>query len=145
MTVAVLLPGKLKSITVKELWIIAELKSLESNMIKVDEAATEAALLRKELNHHNHLYYVRDDPAIPDIEYDRLLKRLNTLEVIYPALKVADSPTQRVGGEALKVFKAFAHTSPMLSLDNAFNDSITAIISMRLLVVSGSPPFNSFS
>ena len=102
-------------------------------MIKVDEAATEAALLRKELNHHNHLYYVRDDPAIPDIEYDRLLKRLNTLEIIYPALKVADSPTQRVGGEALKEFKAVAHTSPMLSLDNAFNDDELKDFHQRVL------------
>ena len=91
-------------------------------MIKVDEAVTEAALLREELNQHNYLYYVRDDPSIPDIEYDRLLKRLNTLEVTYPVLKVADSPTQRVGGEALKEFKAVAHISPMLSLDNAFSD-----------------------
>ena len=102
-------------------------------MIKVDEAATEAALLREELNHHNYLYYVRDDPSIPDIEYDRLLKRLNTLEVIYPVLKVADSPTQRVGGEALKVFKAVAHTSPMLSLDNAFNDDELKDFHQRVL------------
>lgn len=102
-------------------------------MIKVDEAVTEAALLREELNQHNYLYYVRDDPSIPDIEYDRLLKRLNTLEVTYPVLKVADSPTQRVGGEALKEFKAVAHISPMLSLDNAFNNDELTDFHQRVL------------
>lgn len=89
----------------------------------VEEAARkEAADICQQLNHHNHLYYVLDDPSIPDVEYDRLLRRLQQLEEQYPELKTADSPTQRVGAEPLKEFNSVAHEVPMLSLDNAFND-----------------------
>ncbi|MDX2464940.1 MAG: NAD-dependent DNA ligase LigA [Porticoccus sp.] len=82
----------------------------------------EAAALRQQLNHHNHLYYVLDDPSVPDVEYDRLMRKLQQLESEYPSLKTADSPTQRVGGEPLKAFNSVVHEVPMLSLDNAFND-----------------------
>jgi DNA ligase (NAD+) len=85
-------------------------------------AYEEAAALRQQLNHHNHLYYVLDDPSVPDAEYDRLMRRLQQLELEHPSLKTTDSPTQRVGGEALKAFKSVVHEVPMLSLDNAFND-----------------------
>ena len=91
-------------------------------MSDTDKVAAEAALLRTQLNQHNYAYYVRDDPSIPDIEYDRLLKRLNIIETDSPKLKHPDSPTQRVGGEALKEFKTISHLTPMLSLDNAFSD-----------------------
>lgn len=91
-------------------------------MSDTDKVAAEAALLRTQLNQHNYAYYVRDDPSIPDIEYDRLLKRLNIIEADSPKLKHPDSPTQRVGGEALKEFKTISHLTPMLSLDNAFSD-----------------------
>lgn len=92
-------------------------------MSGVEEAARkEAADICQQLNHHNHLYYVLDDPSIPDAEYDRLLRRLQHLEEQYPELKTADSPTQRVGAEPLKEFNSVVHEVPMLSLDNAFND-----------------------
>lgn len=89
----------------------------------LDEAIDkEAADLRQQLHYHNHLYYVLDDPSIPDAAYDRLLHRLQQLEQQYPTLKVPDSPTQRVGGEPLAIFSSVHHDTPMLSLDNAFND-----------------------
>ena len=91
-------------------------------MTDIEKLAAEAGLLRSQLNQYNYEYYVQDSPTIPDIEYDRLLKRLNSIEIDNPQLKYADSPTQRVGGEALKEFKTVSHLSPMLSLDNAFSD-----------------------
>jgi len=60
-------------------------------MSGVEEAARkEAADICQQLNHHNHLYYVLDDPSIPDAEYDRLLRRLQQLEEQYPELKTTD-------------------------------------------------------
>lgn len=78
--------------------------------------------LREEINRHNYLYYVLDDPQIPDSEYDRLLRELQGLEARHPDLITADSPTQRVGAEPLKAFAEVRHQIPMLSLDNAFSD-----------------------
>ena len=75
-------------------------------MIDADEATLEAALLRKQLSQHNYLYYTQDNPSIPDVEYDRLLRRLQQIERAYPELQEIDSPTQRIGGEPLKEFKA---------------------------------------
>ncbi len=78
--------------------------------------------LREEINHHNHQYYVLDEPKIPDAEYDRLMRELQALESQAPELITPDSPTQRVGSEPLAGFDEVAHTVPMLSLDNAFSD-----------------------
>ena len=86
------------------------------------KAVKRAAQLRKDLNHHNYLYYVLDNPEIPDAEYDRLLRELQTLEENHPELITADSPTQRVGAEPLKAFTEVAHEVPMLSLNNCFNE-----------------------
>ncbi|WOT03921.1 NAD-dependent DNA ligase LigA [Shewanella youngdeokensis] len=83
----------------------------------------EIAELTDQLNQHNYHYYVDDNPTIPDAEYDRLLKRLIELETEHPALLKADSPTQRVGGEALAKFEQITHLKPMLSLDNVFDES----------------------
>jgi len=79
--------------------------------------------LRKILHWSNYRYYVLDDPEISDVEYDRLMQELNQLEKRWPALLAPDSPTQRVGAPPLDKFETVAHTLPMLSLDNAFNDS----------------------
>ena len=78
--------------------------------------------LRQALRHHNHLYYVLDDPQIPDAEYDRLFRELQRLESENPSLIAPDSPTQRVGGTALSEFAEVKHLRPMLSLGNAFTD-----------------------
>ena len=68
------------------------------------------------LHAHAHRYYVLDEPSIPDVEYDRLFKELESLEAQYPELLRADSPTQRVGGKALDAFTSVRHKVPMLSI-----------------------------
>jgi DNA ligase (NAD+) len=78
--------------------------------------------LREEIRHHEHLYYVLDEPAISDAEYDALMNRLKALEAEHPALITPDSPTQRVGGKPKEGFVKTAHSRPMLSLDNAYNE-----------------------
>ncbi len=78
--------------------------------------AERATLLRQQLNHHAHLYYVRDEPQIPDAEYDKLFKELQALEVAHPSLLSADSPTQRVGEKPLAQFSSVRHKVPMLSI-----------------------------
>lgn len=69
---------------------------------------------------HNHQYYVMDDPTITDGEYDSLFQELLRLEQQYPQFKTPNSPTQKVGGEALREFKSVEHAVPMLSLGNVF-------------------------
>ncbi|MCU7798160.1 MAG: NAD-dependent DNA ligase LigA [Candidatus Thiodiazotropha sp. (ex Myrtea spinifera)] len=78
--------------------------------------------MRSELDYHNRQYYVFDAPVIPDVEYDRLLRELQTLEAQHPDLITPDSPTQRVGDKPLDGFDEVAHKLPMLSLDNAFDE-----------------------
>lgn len=86
-----------------------------------DPVKARIAELRQQIEYHNYRYYVLDDPEIPDIEYDRLLRELQKLESEHPQWVTSDSPTQRVGAEPLKAFAEVAHTLPMLSLDNAFS------------------------
>jgi len=78
--------------------------------------------IRDELNYHNYRYYILDDPIISDAEYDRLMRELQTFEQQYPWLITPDSPTQRVGATPLEAFDTVAHTFPMLSLDNGFDE-----------------------
>ena len=80
------------------------------------EAAARAHVLREELEHHNHSYYVLVVPVVPDAEYDRLFRELQAIEATYPSLRVADSPTQRVGGRVLDALVPVAHRVPMLSI-----------------------------
>jgi DNA ligase (NAD+) len=89
--------------------------------VQREEAAREIEQLRADIRHHNHLYYVLDEPLLPDAEFDKLFQRLQALETEFPDLLTADSPTQRVGGEALATFSTVTHEVPMLSLDNVFN------------------------
>ncbi|UJF23421.1 NAD-dependent DNA ligase LigA [Shewanella sp. OMA3-2] len=89
----------------------------------MQEIQTEIAQLSQALNQHNIHYYVDDAPTIPDAEYDRLMQRLIQLEREYPQFKSAESPSQRVGGLALAKFEQITHLKPMLSLDNAFEQS----------------------
>ncbi|MBR4990184.1 MAG: NAD-dependent DNA ligase LigA [Oscillospiraceae bacterium] len=69
----------------------------------------------------NYRYYVLDDPKMPDFEYDRLLRELEELEAANPALARADSPTKRVGGEALSQFQKVQHPVPLMSLQDVFS------------------------
>jgi DNA ligase (NAD+) len=78
--------------------------------------------LRNALHRHNFRYYVLDDPEISDAEYDRMMQELKRLEEEYPQLASPDSPTARVGAPPLEKFETIAHTIPMLSLDNGFDD-----------------------
>ena len=77
--------------------------------------------LRKEIVFHNKKYYIDDKPEIADSEYDSLVNELKKLEAVYPEFASLDSPTQRVGGEALKEFKTVKHGIPMLSMDNTYS------------------------
>ncbi len=94
------------------------------------------AQLQQQLNQYNHEYYVLDQPSVPDAEYDRLMKALISLEQANPELKTIDSPSQKVGGQALKSFTQVTHQLPMLSLDNVFSldefDSFVKRIKDRL-------------
>jgi DNA ligase (NAD+) len=81
-----------------------------------------AAFLRSEIERHNRLYYVLDQPEITDAEYDRLFEELVALEREHPELASPDSPTQRVGAPPLKEFAEVRHRTPMLSLANAFDE-----------------------
>ncbi|NCF74298.1 MAG: NAD-dependent DNA ligase LigA [Gammaproteobacteria bacterium] len=78
--------------------------------------------LRDQIRHHNYRYHALDDPEIPDIEYDRLLRELQALEAEYPELITPDSPTQRVGDAPISAFGTVQHELPMLSLGNAFSE-----------------------
>jgi DNA ligase (NAD+) len=78
--------------------------------------------LRDKIRHHEHLYYVLDDPQISDAEFDRLMNELKQLETENPALVTPDSPTQRVGGKPREGFVKVPHSSPMLSLDNTYSE-----------------------
>src|SRR3954465_8812368 len=78
--------------------------------------------LRKELHHHNHLYYIESRPEISDREFDKLLQELIDLEKQRPDLVTPDSPTQRVGGDVQTELKPVRHAVPMMSIDNTYNE-----------------------
>ncbi len=84
---------------------------------------TEIDLLRRQIRYHEHRYYVLDSPEIGDAEYDALVRRLQALEDEHPELATPDSPTRRVGGAPREGFVQAAHSSPMLSLDNALDEA----------------------
>ena len=81
----------------------------------------EILALTRELNDAGHRYYVLDDPTMPDFEYDQKLRRLEELETAYPQFAQADSPTKRVGGEALSQFQPVVHEVPLESLQDVFS------------------------
>ena len=81
----------------------------------------EIESLRNTIHRHDHLYYVKNSPAISDREYDHLYCRLKELENKYPGSVTSDSPTQRVGGKVEQRFQQVVHRIPMLSLDNTYN------------------------
>lgn len=79
--------------------------------------------LRRHIETANYNYYVLDNPTISDAEYDRLMRELEQLEKTYPEMKTPDSPTQRIGAKPLDEFKTVTHRIPLLSLDNAMDES----------------------
>jgi len=103
--------------------------------------AKEIEALRETLRHHEYLYYVLDQPAITDAEYDRLMRRLQELEAQHPELLAPDSPTQRVGGKPREGFVKVRHSSPMLSLDNALNEDELREFDRRVHTLLGDQRF----
>lgn len=103
-------------------------------------AAARARRVRAEIERHNHQYYVLDDPAITDAGYDALLRELEAIESKYPALVVAESPTQRVGAAPLARFVSVEHASPMLSLANAVSAEELADFDRRVRERLGDEP-----
>jgi DNA ligase (NAD+) len=86
------------------------------------EIKQKAEKLRKIIEKHSYLYYVKDAPEIEDTAYDSLVLELNKLEEEYPSLKTKNSPTQRVGGDPLKEFKKVPHKVPQWSFNDAFSE-----------------------
>jgi DNA ligase (NAD+) len=78
--------------------------------------------LREKIRHHEYLYYVLDSPEISDADFDKLMQQLKALEAEHPSLLTPDSPSQRVGGKPREGFVKVPHSSPMLSLDNTYNE-----------------------
>lgn len=101
--------------------------------------AVRAAELRRQIEDANHRYHVLDDPAIPDAEYDALVRELQALEAAHPELATADSPTLRVGGAVLPFFEQVQHEQPMLSLNNAFSDGEVQEFVQRIARELGEP------
>src|SRR5216683_3158636 len=91
-------------------------------MQTTDKVRKEIEHLREKLRHHEHLYYVLDQPSITDAEYDELMRKLSALEKAHPELIAPDSPTQRVGGKPREGFVKVPHSTQMLSLDNALDE-----------------------
>jgi DNA ligase (NAD+) len=85
-----------------------------------EKAKKKIGVLREKIREHEYKYFVLDDPAISDAEFDQLMQKLIKIENQFPGLVTEDSPTQRVGGEVLDEFEKVEHSSTMLSLDNAF-------------------------
>jgi len=87
------------------------------------EAERRIEFLRRELHHHNHRYFVLDEPVISDAEYDRLMQELIALEESWPQFSSSDSPSARVGSPPLDKFDTVAHSVPMMSLDKGFDEA----------------------
>src|SRR6202140_2131835 len=91
-------------------------------MAAAKDVGKKIEALREKIRHHEHLYYVLDNPEISDAEFDKLMQQLKDLEAEHPSLVTPDSPTQRVGGKPREGFVKVRHSSPMLSLDNTYNE-----------------------
>jgi DNA ligase (NAD+) len=102
------------------------------------DAPRELEKLREQLRHHEHLYYVLDAPEISDAEYDALMRQLQALEAQHPELITPDSPTGRVGGKPREGFVKVRHSTAMLSLDNALNETELRDFDRRVRELLGS-------
>jgi DNA ligase (NAD+) len=97
----------------------------------------EIEKLRQEIRHHEHRYYVLNDPEISDFEFDKLMRRLEELERRHPELVTPDSPSQRVGGQPAEEFPKVRHAVPMLSLDNTYSVDELRDFDRRVRELSG--------
>jgi DNA ligase (NAD+) len=107
-------------------------------MPKIDKhIQSKVESLREKIRHHEYRYYVLDDPEISDAEFDGLMNELKKLEAEHPELITPDSPTQRVGGKPREGFVKVEHSSPMLSLDNAYSEEELRAWDRRVHELSG--------
>jgi DNA ligase (NAD+) len=117
------------------------------------QAQQRIAALRREVRHHDHLYYSRDRPEISDAEYDRLFRELAELETSFPDLITSDSPTQRVGAPPIDELAKVPHEKPMLSLDSiterkdvlAFDVRMKRELETDHIVYTAEPKFDGLS
>jgi DNA ligase (NAD+) len=93
--------------------------------------------LREKIRHHEYRYYVLDDPEISDADFDALMNELKRIEAEHPELITPDSPTQRVGGKPREGFVKAKHSSPLLSLDNAYSEEELRDLEQRVHELSG--------
>jgi DNA ligase (NAD+) len=107
--------------------------------MKQSEAKTRIEKLNKEIEEHNHNYYVLNNPVISDFEYDLLLNELDTLEKEFPEFASEDSPTRRVGSDITKEFRQYEHKYPMLSLSNTYNEEELSEFNSRISKATGAP------
>src|SRR4051812_47333755 len=96
------------------------------------EAQQRIAVLRKEVAHHDELYYRKAKPEVTDFDYDLLKHELAELEKTFPQFASADSPTQRVGDDRTQGFREVEHRQKMLSLDNTYNEAEVRAFHARL-------------
>ena len=116
-------------------------------------AEQRIADLRRQIRHHDHLYYTKDRPEISDAEYDRLFRELVDLETAHPDLVTGDSPTQRVGAPPLDELTKVSHEKPMLSLDSitdqddvrAFDTRMKRELETDQIVYTAEPKFDGLS
>ena len=109
--------------------------------------------LRRQIRHHDQLYYTKDRPEISDAEYDRLFRELVELEIAHPDLVTGDSPTQRVGAPPLDELSKVSHEKPMLSLDSitdqddvrAFDTRMKRELETDQIVYTAEPKFDGLS
>src|ERR1700680_1541716 len=106
-------------------------------MAAAKDVGKKIEALREKIRHHEHLYYVLDNPEISDGEFDKLMRQLKDLEAEHPSLVTPDSPTQRVGGKPREGFVKVRHSTPMLSLDNTYNEEELRAWERRVHELSG--------
>jgi len=107
--------------------------------MKKEEAKERIEKLSKEIETHNHNYYVLSKPVISDFEFDLLLNELDTLEKLYPEFISEDSPTRRVGSDLTDEFRQYEHKYPMLSLGNTYNKEELKDFNDRVEKAAGGP------
>lgn len=107
----------------------------------LETAQRRVTELRRQISRHDYLYYVLDQPEIPDSLYDQMMRELRGLEAEFPELLTPDSPTQRVGGgQIATTFAPITHPTPLYSLDNAFTPEEVALFEERLARSLGQKP-----
>jgi len=108
-----------------------------------ETSRSRAEELRRQIEHHNRLYYLLDAPAVSDAEYDMLMRELQDIESRFPSLVTPESPTQRVGAAPQGKFAPVTHRLPLLSLENATNQEEIRDFDLRVKKVLGMSPEDS--